>query len=720
MVAWMAAVRPRAVVGAGAAILWLAAGATPARAQVERGTVAPLGDRALTVRDQYGGATVTLAVHGDRALVGVGTRAHLIDLSRPATLPLVWQSPPQRQIVRAVALDDAALVVGFESADGLVVYDRTAPDGPRESQQLATGGEVRNLLLTPRRLYVAAYGRLGVFDRTGPAELAPVDVDLPLRGVLALALDGDTLFALEPAVGLHAIDVGDGRPLALLHTLKIPGLNAGALAGDMRLHGTRLYIGAGLGIHVVDVANPRAMTLITSLPPGPTINDVDVIGDRLFAATIQDGVTVYDVAQGDTPVLVDVLKTKNGTTAAAATPLGLLVVDYGEGLARHPIADGVLADAPDARHVATGVVQSVAHVAGGETLATMAGGRFVSLTPGSAGWDAVSLDLPADVQASSIRTDGRWAVVSSPTHGVWRLALSPGERPSLVAATARKGHVGLVLSDGQRIAEAAGFDGLHLLRPDGGELVRETSLPVAGHVSNLAIDGATAFLAARSDGLRVVDLADPARMRVLGSAATRLPARDVAVRDGFAFVVEDDGAFEVFDVRQPAQPRKAGEGWLGGDASRIVIDGRRAYALVEDHKVVPIDIGDPTAPVVGEAREIGDRINDIAAMPGGIVLAAARMGVIAAEAAFAPARATATPDPSAEAFQQAVGTAAAAATATAVARPLPAAAARSEGRRRVATAGAATLALVVVAALGVAWLRRRPAAAASEEHPGGD
>lgn len=715
MVAWMPALRPRAVLCACVAMLSLSAGVTPAAAQVERGTVAPLGERAMTVRDQYGGATVALAVHGDLALVGVGTRAHLVDLSRPGALPLRWQSPPQRQIVRAVALDDMVMIVGFESADGLVVYDRTAPDGPRESQQLATGGEVRNLLLTPRRLYAAAYGRLAIFERTGPAELTPVEADLPLRGMLALALDGDTLFALEPAVGLHAIDVGAGRPAAVLQTLPIPGLNAGALAGDMRLRGSRLYIGAGLGIQVVDVTNPRAMTLVASLPPGPTINDVDVVGDRLVAATIQDGVTTYDLGQGDTPVLVDVMDTKNGATAVAATPLGLLVVDYGEGPARYPLADGVLAEVPDARYVSTGVAQAVAHVPGGPTLATMAGGRLVSLTTGAAGWEAASLDLPADVQASSIRSDGRWAVVSSPTNGVWRLALAPGERPEIVASTTRKGHVGLVLSDGESIAEAAGFDGLHLLRSDGGELLRVTSLPVAGHVSNVAVDGSIGYLAARSDGLRLVDLADPDRLRVLGSATTRLPARDVAVRDGFAYVVEDDGAFEVFDVRQPATVRRAGEGWLGGDASRIVIDGRRAYALVEDHKVVPIDVADPAAPVVGEAREIGDRINDIAAMPGGIVLAAARMGVVAAEVAFAPAVATATPNPSAEAFQQAVGTAAAAATATAIARPLPAEASRIEGRRRSAVLGSAALVFVAVAAAVIAWLRRRAATAPAGE-----
>ncbi len=706
------------IVGAAVLAATCGPGAGRVRGQVERGTVVPLGDRAMVVRDQYGGATVTMASHGERALVGVGLRAHWLDTARPGALELLWQSPPQRQIVRAVALDDAAAFVGFENADGLVVFDLAAPGGPQESMAVETGGDVRNLLLTPQRLYVAAQGRLSIFDRIAPAQLRAVEAELPMRGMLALASAGDTLFALEPAVGLHAIDVRPGQAPAVLQTLTIPGLNAGALAGDMRVRGSRLYIAAGLGLHVVDVAAPDAMTVVATLPSTATYNDLEISGDRMYVASIQDGLVTFDLSQGDTPVRLDAFPLTNGGTAVAMTPNGLLVADYGDGVARHPITDGAPSPVPNARHGATGVAQAVAHTGGGDALATIAGGRLVRLSSGPGGWEATTIDMEANVQASSIRTNGDWAIVSSPTLGVWRYALPAEGRPELVATTTRKGHVGILLADGVSIAEAAGFDGLHILRADGAQLQRVMSLPVSAHASNVMVDGDRAYLAARADGLRIVDLSTPDVPRSLGGAPTRLPARDVVVRDGLAFVVEDDGVLEVFDVRQPEAVQRVAEGWVGGDASRIVLGGDRAHALVEDHKVVPIDLRDGRSPKVGEAREIGERINDIAALPAGVLLAAGRMGVVAAELTFAPAVATATPDPTTEAFEAAIGTAAAAATATAVAVPLPGADDAPVDRRTVAWAALAVAATAAAAALWVWWRSIRRAAPEDERGRG--
>jgi hypothetical protein len=75
----------------------------------------------------------------------------------------------------------------------------------------------------------------------------------------------------------------------------------------------------------------------------------------------------------------------------------------------------------------------------------------------------------------------------------------------------------------------------------------------------VAVYGDYVYVADIDEGLLVVDVSDPANPEVVGRAFTPDTARDVAVDNGLAYVVEGDSEgqgslLEVFDVRDPANP----------------------------------------------------------------------------------------------------------------------------------------------------------------------
>jgi hypothetical protein len=106
----------------------------------------------------------------------------------------------------------------------------------------------------------------------------------------------------------------------------------------------------------------------------------------------------------------------------------------------------------------------------------------------------------------------------------------------------------------------------------------------------------------------------------------------VAVSDGYAYIVSarypwTESTFEVFDVRDPADPILVGSLAVGNQWASVVISGRYAFLNQLDSlewTVHVIDVGDPSAPV-----EVGmfDGVGEIAAVAGGYAYAVESRGM---------------------------------------------------------------------------------------------
>ncbi len=116
-----------------------------------------------------------------------------------------------------------------------------------------------------------------------------------------------------------------------------------------------------------------------------------------------------------------------------------------------------------------------------------------------------------------------------------------------------------------------------------------------GQVKDVAFDGSYAYVAAYSNGYRVVDLTNPAQPRVTGGDAAIVP-RDVALTNGLAFFAEQlfPNVTAYVNIEDPEQPVFQGTIDLSrfGDyaGTGIALDGSYAY-ITEESFVVGQDYG---------------------------------------------------------------------------------------------------------------------------------
>jgi hypothetical protein len=126
------------------------------------------------------------------------------------------------------------------------------------------------------------------------------------------------------------------------------------------------------------------------------------------------------------------------------------------------------------------------------------------------------------------------------------------------------------------------------------------ALQTSGDASTLAVEGELVFLIA-GYALRIVDISDPKAPLEIGLLYADAPVKDVAVADGFAYVVDlfYPGTLRAVDVSDPTAPIEVGRFDAASDVSivpwgdySVVVMGDFAY--FGSSRLHVIDISDPT------------------------------------------------------------------------------------------------------------------------------
>lgn len=129
----------------------------------------------------------------------------------------------------------------------------------------------------------------------------------------------------------------------------------------------------------------------------------------------------------------------------------------------------------------------------------------------------------------------------------------------------------------------------------------------------VAVEGAHAYLADGSAGLRVVDVANPAQPQIIATMDLGGYASDVAIEGTLVYVVINTG-LSVVDVTDPANPQLVGNLVTPGSARRVAVVGDRAYVAVGEAGLVVVDIADPlTLQILGQVTTPEDAIGVAAA-----------------------------------------------------------------------------------------------------------
>jgi hypothetical protein len=148
---------------------------------------------------------------------------------------------------------------------------------------------------------------------------------------------------------------------------------------------------------------------------------------------------------------------------------------------------------------------------------------------------------------------------------------------------------------------AAGSRGLHVVDVADRRIPRIlTTLPLPGVAQDVRVVGAYAYVAGGPAGLHVVDVSIRERPALVATLPASGDAQDVAVAGGYAYVALGAAGLLVADVRTPSVPRlgrilsTAPRATLGVDVDGI----RGVAALAQLDALTLIDVRDPVSPVV--------------------------------------------------------------------------------------------------------------------------
>ncbi len=119
-----------------------------------------------------------------------------------------------------------------------------------------------------------------------------------------------------------------------------------------------------------------------------------------------------------------------------------------------------------------------------------------------------------------------------------------------------------------------------------------------GHVRQVHVEQAVAYVTSREDGLFLVDVSKPARPRLLSHYDTIELATGIAVSGDVAFVACRTAGVELVDVSDPVKPVHLSTVRTGEAQSVVVRDGVLYAGVWAARELVVCDVSDPRRPAV--------------------------------------------------------------------------------------------------------------------------
>ena len=245
---------------------------------------------------------------------------------------------------------------------------------------------------------------------------------------------------------------------------------------------------------------------------------------------------------------------------------------------------------------------------------------------------------------------------------------APSSRLTLESVHPSQGRLGEEL---QVILKGAGFDAttrVSLSIDSGHSRGLTASLYAGGNLHNIAIAGKTAFLANASRGLqavdisipssprllstlktpgkpwclvvkgeflylgdggalRIVDIADPEQMQILGAVETGGNIVDLAFRDDVLFAADSIKGLHAFDLSEPARPKFLGSLHRGVPMG-VALMGSYAYVAAARAGVQVVDIRDPRRMQLAAVVQVPGIALGISVHEGYGFIAAGREGMV--------------------------------------------------------------------------------------------
>jgi hypothetical protein len=307
--------------------------------------------------------------------------------------------------------------------------------------------------------------------------------------------------------------------------------------------------------------------------------DIKVVGERAYCAFL-NGLMILDLSDKRRPALISELYLGGGNGIAvegsfayvAAGKHGMCVADISDENA--PRMSGSFDTPGDARDVA--VSEDYAFVADASE-----GLQVLKINRPEAPVLSAALDTPGS--AEDIVLAGSYAYVADGDAGLQIIDIRDPAAPQLVGGYDTPDKAERVAVSGEYAYVADGSSGLQILnirKPEAPELV--TSFTTAGYAHSIKVRGNYAYIGNLYDGgFQIVDISDPKAPFQAGWRKYTMynESWEVAVEEGFAYVVDYFAGVYVITVQDPAKPSSLGYYYTPGSILAAEALGERICAL---------------------------------------------------------------------------------------------------------------------------------------------
>ena len=418
-----------------------------------------------------------VAVAGEHAFVAAGSDGlKILSLANPVQPRLETSEPLGQGVARSVAItltDEGSAAYAYIAAQegGLWVVNVGNPQEPVSSGPFETPTwNARFVTVSSGQALVAdSAGGLVAFDLTDPGAPYATDTYSGLGDARGLASANGIILVAGGATGVHSLYWAEGQPI-LRDTLDSDGEAMHVVARP-----PYAYVANGqLGLQVVSIADPAALTQVVQLTGPGIAHSVVVAGDVAYLACDDAGLWIVSLADPAAPVSIAVVDTPGQAMDVAIVgryafiadgDAGLQVVDVGD-----PEQADLVGEGADTFGFAAGVALDgqyayIADSAGGLAVVDVHNVEF----PGVVG------SLSTTGQALDVMLRGGYAYLATGAEGVQWCSVTLPELPSSIRTVRVPGSAVSVWAEDWSlpVLVAARDGGLAVV-----EMVQRTYLPV--------------------------------------------------------------------------------------------------------------------------------------------------------------------------------------------------------------------------------------------------
>ena len=383
----------------------------------------------------------------------------------------------------------------------------------------------------------------------------------------------------------------------------------GGTTKALEREGDVLYVGTGLHVMALDVADPENMQVLANSPLLPQcVESMESDGDgHLFVCCGDGGLVILDVSNQSEPVVLSMLDTHGCTEGVALYGDYAVLADGPQGIQVVDVSDltdpQVVSEAYSLAYVYDVVIQDgVAYAAGGGS------GLFVvdlndPESPAEAGLISMDgLQYDAELSDGRLYLAGAWG-------GLSVFELNAPLEPELIYHIKTTGWAMALTSVGHNLLVLDGADGAMLYGIAGEIPVLMSTFTLDGFVVAGTTDGRTAFLLDEQYGLMAVDYTLKSKPALLSRWMPLMEGRRVTLSGTTAYVAGGLSGMHVVDLSDWSNPQETY--WYnsdGGYVSNVLVSGETAYVssyMDTDEPLAVFDVSDPLSP-----QELGSLPND--------------------------------------------------------------------------------------------------------------